>query len=402
MPASAPTVEPAGGRGFGVYIHWPFCLRKCPYCDFNSHVVRQIDQTAWRDALVEEIARYQAQLGPRRLDSIFFGGGTPSLMPVATVEAVLRAIDREWPIGPAMEITLEANPTSVEAENFAGLRAAGVNRLSLGIQSLDPAALKFLGREHDVDEALAALATAGRHFDRVSFDLIYARRGQTLAAWRAELERALTLAAGHLSLYQLTIEPGTAFHEQSERGANLISDDDVAAALYEATTELCAGAGYRAYEVSNYAQAGQESRHNLIYWRYGEYVGIGPGAHGRPIIDGRRRATAQIKAPGAWLAAVRDDGSGDGEVDVLPAETRAEEMLLMGLRLADGLDLDAFERECGRALADWPDWSGNLDRLIADDLLRLEQDRLLVPPFRRLLLNSILAALVAGPGHASA
>ena len=295
--------------GFGVYVHWPFCLAKCPYCDFNSHVSRSVDQAAWAAALVAEAAHMRRLTGPRPADSVFFGGGTPSLMQPETVGAVLAAIDRLWGLAADAEITLEANPTSVEAGRFAGYAAAGVNRVSLGVQALDDRALRALGRRHSAAEARAAFEIARARFARVSFDLIYARTGQTPAAWQAELGRALDMAVDHLSLYQLTIEPGTRFGELFERGRLHVPADDAAADMYAITQALTEAAGLPAYEVSNHARPGAESRHNLVYWRYGDYAGIGPGAHGRiSAADGGRRATETVRDPAAWLARSAAEG----------------------------------------------------------------------------------------------
>ncbi len=383
----------ANNRGFAVYVHWPFCLKKCPYCDFNSHVARDLDEGHWRQALVQEVWRQADQLGPRRIDSIFFGGGTPSLMAPDTVTAILQALEQAWGFSSDIEITLEANPTSVEAEKFATLAAAGVNRLSLGLQSLSQAALEFLGREHSVDEALAALILAKQHFPRVSFDLIYARKGQTVRAWEDELSRALELAKGHLSLYQLTIEPGTAFFEQDRRGTVLTTDEDVSAELYEVTQTLCQSAGYDAYEISNYAQAGQESRHNLVYWRYGEYVGIGPGAHGRPIQQGQRMASQQIRGPGAWLAQMQELGHGDEEFTAIDAADRLIEMVLMGLRMQEGISLSAIEAETGISFRDA--YRENLADLIDSGVISSNNDHLRATPEGRPVLNAVLAKLLS-------
>jgi oxygen-independent coproporphyrinogen-3 oxidase len=287
--------------GFGLYVHWPFCLAKCPYCDFNSHVSRDVDHAAWAQALVAEMRHMRVLTGARRLDTVFFGGGTPSLMAPATVEALIEEADRLWGLAPGAEVTLEANPTSVEAGKFRAYAAAGVNRLSLGVQALDDADLRALGRMHTVAEALAAFETARAAFPRVSFDLIYARMGQAAAAWEAELARALAMAVDHLSLYQLTIEPGTRFGELYDLGRLKVPGDDRAAGMYALTHEMTAAAGLPAYEVSNHARPGAESRHNLVYWRYGDYAGIGPGAHGRLTReDGRRVATVTERLPADW------------------------------------------------------------------------------------------------------
>jgi oxygen-independent coproporphyrinogen-3 oxidase len=377
--------------GFGLYVHWPFCLAKCPYCDFNSHVAGRVDQAEYVQAYSAEIARYAALTGPRRLDSIFFGGGTPSLMAPATVEAVLAAARAAWSFANDIEITLEANPTSVEAAAFDGFRAAGVNRVSLGLQALDDADLRALGRLHTVDESLRALDTAMRRFDRVSFDLIYARQGQGLEAWEAELTRALALGTAHLSLYQLTIEDGTAFGERHRRGLlRGLPDEDLAVALYDLTLARTAAAGLPAYEVSNHARPGQESRHNLIYWRGGDWVGIGPGAHGRLTLAGKgapyRLATEATRAPADWLAGVAA-GESHRQQRLAPSES-AEEYLMMALRLAEGADLARF-----RALGG-PDLTPRLARL-EPGLVRLRGDRLTATPAGRLLLNGLLRELLA-------
>jgi len=318
-----------------LYIHWPFCLKKCPYCDFNSHVRDQVDHAAWQSALIADMRHEAALAGGEPLESIFFGGGTPSLMPPALVAHLLAEAERLWGFAPNIEITLEANPSSVEAAAFGDLARAGINRVSLGLQALDDAALRFLGRLHDVNEGLAALAIAQRHFARVSFDLIYARPGQTAPEWEAELTRALGFETGHLSLYQLTIEPNTRFATDVRRGVFAPLDDDPSAELFELTRTLTAAAGLPAYEVSNHARPGQESRHNLAYWRYRDYCGIGPGAHGRR----GGMATLRHKKPENWLAAVAERENGIREETELSPATRASEALLMGLRLAEGVSL---------------------------------------------------------------
>lgn len=318
-----------------LYVHWPFCVSKCPYCDFNSHVRDVVDQDAWRKALLADLAHEAALLPGRRLGSIFFGGGTPSLMPPETVAAVIDAATAAWAPAGDLEVTLEANPSSVEAARFADLAAAGVNRVSLGLQALDDEALRFLGRAHGVDEGLAALATAQRHFRRVSFDLIYARPGQSVVAWEAELARALTFGTEHLSLYQLTIEPGTRFATLAARGQLTIPDSDEAADLWDVTQALTTAAGLPRYEVSNHARPGAESRHNLAYWRYTDYAGIGPGAHGRRT----GLATVRHKKPENWIAAVGRNGHGMSEESPLSGAEAVMERLVMGLRLTEGVDL---------------------------------------------------------------
>ncbi len=346
------TDEPAAREpGFGVYVHWPFCAAKCPYCDFNSHVRHQPpDQARFAAAFAREIATLAGRAPGRTVNSIFIGGGTPSLMEPATVAAILDAVAAHWPVAPDVEVTMEANPSSVEAERFRGYRSAGVNRLSLGVQALDDADLKFLGRLHDVAQALKAIEIARATFPRLSFDLIYARPGQTPSAWEAELGRALTLAADHLSLYQLTIEPDTPFFALSEAGKLTVPDSDAAADLYGVTQAVCDAAGLPAYEISNHAAPGAECRHNLVYWRYGEYAGTGPGAHGRLQQADGRHALATARVPEAWLDKVEAWGDGFVVDDVLSAEEAADEMLLMGLRLAEGIDLDRYGRLAGRAL----------------------------------------------------
>ena len=336
---------------FGVYVHWPFCLSKCPYCDFNSHVRQaEIDQPRYVAAFTAEIAATAARIPGRTVSTIFFGGGTPSLMAPATVGAVLDALARHWTVAPDAEITLEANPTSVEATRFRGYRAAGVNRVSLGVQSLDDAVLRQLGRLHTAREALDAVAVARAMFERYSFDLIYARPGQTLTAWRNELAAALAQAGEHLSLYQLTIEPETPFAALHATGKLVLPDDDLGRDLYDATLEQCAAAGLPAYEVSNHARPGAECRHNLVYWRAGEYAGIGPGAHGRIEVDGVRRATATEKRPEAWLMRVETAGHGVTVDDALSRDEQADELLLMGLRLAEGIDPARYAVLAGRPL----------------------------------------------------
>jgi putative oxygen-independent coproporphyrinogen III oxidase len=336
---------------FGVYIHWPFCLSKCPYCDFNSHVRHaRIDEQRYVRAFTAEIAATALRVPARTVSTIFFGGGTPSLMQPATVGAILDAIGKHWPVAKDAEVTLEANPTSVEATRFKGYRAAGVNRVSLGVQALDDDVLKSLGRTHTADEALAAVAIARGAFERYSFDLIYARQGQAPQAWAAELKRAIAEAGEHLSLYQLTIEPDTPFHTLHASGKLTVPDEDSARALYDTTQSVCDAAGLPAYEISNHARPGAECRHNLVYWRAHEYAGIGPGAHGRLDIDGERHATVTERRPEAWLMRVESLGHGVVGDDTLLRSQMADEFLLMGLRLAEGIDPARYERLAGRAL----------------------------------------------------
>src|SRR5215470_928687 len=336
---------------FGLYIHWPFCLSKCPYCDFNSHVRHAgVDEARFVRAFTAEIAATAARVPGRTVSTIFFGGGTPSLMQPATVGAVLDAIARHWPIAADVEVTLEANPSSVEATRFKGYRIAGVNRVSLGVQALDDVALKELGRLHNAREALDAVAVARGNFERYSFDLIYARPRQTTADWAAELKRAIAEAGEHLSLYQLTIEQDTPFAVLHAAGKLSTPDDDSARALYDTTQEVCAGAGLPAYEISNHARPGAECRHNLVYWRGHEYAGIGPGAHGRLDVAGERRATATERRPESWLIRVEALGHGLVTDDALSHGEIADEFLLMGLRLAEGIDPARYARLAGRPL----------------------------------------------------
>jgi putative oxygen-independent coproporphyrinogen III oxidase len=340
--------------GFGVYIHWPFCAQKCPYCDFNSHVrFGGWDEARYLAAYKRELNHVAALItappGQRNVSSIFFGGGTPSLMKPETVAAILDHIAALWPVDPHAEITLEANPGSVEAARFAGYRSAGVNRVSIGVQSLRDADLKRLGRIHSVDEAKAAIGIAHRTFDRVSFDLIYARPKQTLDDWRAELDEALAMASGHLSLYQLTIEPETRFADLYAKGRLIIPAAEAAHDLYELTQELTAAAGFRQYEISNHARSGEESRHNLLYWRYGEYAGVGPGAHGRLHTAQANIATMTERNPERWLQSVEASGHGITDTESLSPEARADEILLMGLRLDEGVDLDRLATVGGLA-----------------------------------------------------
>ena len=343
--------DASNARDFGVYIHWPFCLSKCPYCDFNSHVRHgAVDEAGFVRAFASEIAATAARVGKRTVSTIFFGGGTPSLMAPQTVGAILEAVARSWTIAHHAEITLEANPTSVEATRFTGFRGAGVNRVSIGLQALDDAALRALGRLHSAREALDAVAVARAVFDRYSFDLIYARPGQTPDAWASELTYAIAQAGEHLSLYQLTIEHGTPCYEVHAAGKLLIPDEDTARALYDVTQSICAEAGLPAYEVSNHARAEGECRHNLIYWRGHEYAGIGPGAHGRLRIDGARHAIATEKLPQPWLARVRTRGHGIVSDEVLTREEVADEFLLMGLRLVEGVDPVRYAQLSGRPL----------------------------------------------------
>jgi oxygen-independent coproporphyrinogen-3 oxidase len=381
--------------GFGIYVHWPFCLSKCPYCDFNSHVRQPgadaVDEARFVATFAREL-RHRAALTPgRTVASIFFGGGTPSLMKASTVGGVLEAIARYWPIAPQAEITLEANPTSVEAERFRGFRAAGVNRVSLGVQALNDADLKALGRTHTSAEAMAASALAGAIFERTSFDLIYARPRQSVAQWRAELTSALSRAGDHLSLYQLTIEPGTMFERMRAAGKLAVPGPDLGRDFWDATQDLTNKAGLQAYEISNHARPGAESRHNLIYWRYGEYAGVGPGAHGRIMTPEGRRAQACDRDPATWLAAVEANGHGLIEDACLTPEEQGDEFLLMGLRLAEGIEPRRFEAISGRILD-----PRRLKSLIADSMVAYaDEGRIKVTAEGFPVLDAVVADLAA-------
>lgn len=381
-------------RTLALYVHWPFCAAKCPYCDFNSHVRESVDHAVWREALLAEMRHYAALTLGRVVTSIFFGGGTPSLMEPATVAAVIEAAGRLWRLDPQAEITLEANPTSSEAGKFRDFRAAGVERLSIGIQALDDPSLKFLGRRHSAAEGLAALKMAAAVFDRYSFDLIYARPGQDVAAWRDELTRALDHAdGGHLSVYQLTIEEGTPFFTAHARGDFAIPDEGTGGALYEATQEILAARGLPAYEVSNHARPGEESRHNLSYWRYGDYVGIGPGAHGRLTLgDGRKVGTRGHRAPEIWLERVRADGHGAHPFEEIPPDRRAVEAVMMGLRLAEGLPVSRIEAESGGPWARVLD-PGKIAALENEGYLTLREGRIIPSPAGLQRLHAILRFL---------
>ena len=370
---------------FGVYIHWPFCKAKCPYCDFNSHVRHEaVDHMRFAWALVRELAHMKAIAPDKIVTSIFFGGGTPSLMPPAAVATVLDAIASLWPVASDAEITLEANPTSVEAANFRGYRAAGINRVSVGVQSLNEADLKALGRQHSPEEALAAFRLASRIFPRVSFDMIYARPGQSVAAWREELKQALGEQQGHMSLYQLTIEPETRYFDLFQSGKLVTPDDDLAIALYEATQEMTQAAGLQAYEISNHAKPGHESRHNLTYWRYHDYAGVGPGAHGR--LNGH--ALACEKYPETWLKLVEANGHGLKERQGLTAAEQAPEYLLMGLRISEGIDLERHAALAGRAID-----AEKVTALTALDLVAQQGKILRATPRGRLVLNAVIREL---------
>ncbi|MEQ8411962.1 MAG: radical SAM family heme chaperone HemW [Erythrobacter sp.] len=373
-----------------LYIHWPFCAKKCPYCDFNSHVRAVVDHDAWREALLSDMRAEAAAAGGERLRSIFFGGGTPSLMPPALVAALLAEAERLWGFDKEIEITLEANPSSVEAANFAALAGSGINRVSLGVQSLEDDTLRWLGRLHGAQEALEALGTAQAHFGRVSFDLIYALPGQSPRQWETQLARALGFGTSHLSLYQLTIEPGTRFASEVRRGAFVPLDDDAAAELYDLTRAMTESAGLPAYETSNHARPGEESRHNLTYWRYEDYAGIGPGAHGRR----GGFATVRHRKPENYLAAVNERGHGIAQQCSLPVAEQAAEALLMGLRLAEGIDLAALAARFGMESGELVD-EGALARLHGLGLVWTEGHRIGVAPPGRGVLDALLGEIVA-------
>lgn len=376
-------------EAFGVYVHWPFCKAKCPYCDFNSHVRHApVDAMGFASALVDELRWLKGRTPGRRVSSIFFGGGTPSLMPPAAVAQVLDGIANLWPVSTAAEITLEANPTSVEAEHFRGYRSAGINRVSVGVQALDAADLAALGRQHTPEEALAAFRLAAKIFPRVSFDMIYARPGQTLAAWRAELGRALAEQQGHMSLYQLTIEPETRYADLFAAGKLQVLEDDLAADLYDLTQDMTEAAGLPAYEVSNHAGPGHESRHNLLYWRYGEYASAGPGAHSR-LVDGRNRvALVAEKHPETWRNLVLDQGHGMVSEETVSPEEQAREMLLMGLRISEGIDVAAYGRLSNVALD-----QTRIAALRDLGFVTFAQKRLKATPAGRRILNAVIAEL---------
>ena len=369
-----------------IYIHWPFCRSKCPYCDFNSHVRERVETSAWTNALIADLDR-QVKLAPEhQVVSIFFGGGTPSLMPPETAAALIERVKRHWRTAPEFEITLEANPNSAEAERFAGFATAGVNRLSLGVQALDPKALTFLGRGHDRGEAMAAIKLSRELFSRTSFDLIYARPGQSVVAWLRELDEALALAGDHLSLYQLTIEPGTAFHTRAAKGEFAVLDEEDAAALFELTQERLAAHGMPAYEISNHARPGAECRHNLAYWRYEDYLGMGPGAHGRVTRSGIKYATRHRRLPEAWLKQPEFE-----EMGPITRETAVEEMVMMGLRLTEGISRARLEElaECDTETL----FGIGLARLIDGGFIKLDKRRLVATVAGRQRLNAVLAML---------
>jgi oxygen-independent coproporphyrinogen-3 oxidase len=375
--------------GFGLYLHWPFCASKCPYCDFNSHVAQSIDYAIWEKAYLSEIDRIGALTQGRLLHSVFFGGGTPSLMPPDLVHAILDRVRKTWTLANDVEVTLEANPGSVEAGRFAGFADAGVNRVSMGFQALNDRDLKRLGRLHSVEEGRAAFDIARKQFDRVSFDLIYARQDQSLEDWKSELGEALSMAIDHLSLYQLTIEQGTAFGDRYNAGKlRGLPEDDTSAEMYEATQEICDKAGMPAYEVSNHAKPGAESRHNQIYWRYGDYAGIGPGAHARLTLNGVKHASDGWKSPAKWLETALA-GDGDREVSALSPQDMGYEYLIMGLRLNDGIDLQRFETLFGGPL----DQSG-LDQLQDLNMIELSEGRVFTTRQGRMVLNAVIEKLL--------
>lgn len=376
--------------GFGVYVHWPFCAAKCPYCDFNSHVRRRpVDQGRYAKALAAEIAANRRRAPGRTVTSVFFGGGTPSLMTPATVGTVLDAIAGAWTVDPDVEVTLEANPSSVEAERFQGFRAAGVNRVSIGVQALDDDALRRLGRIHSAADAVAAVEIARKTFERFSFDLIYARPDHTPEGWRRELQAALLRVGAHVSLYQLTVEAGTPYAALHAAGKLPMPHEEAARAFWDVTQEECAAAGMPAYEISNHARAGEESRHNLVYWRYGEYAGVGPGAHGRLVQDGSRRALSTERTPETWLALVEDGGDGVVEDEALSPEAQGDEYLLMGLRLSEGISRERHRMLSGRELD-----TGRIAALEEGGFVRrLGNDRLRVTPAGLPVLNAVVADL---------
>jgi oxygen-independent coproporphyrinogen-3 oxidase len=385
--------EGAVAEPLAVYIHWPFCRSKCPYCDFNSHVRDGVDAAHWTQALKRDLDRQAELTAGRAVGSVFFGGGTPSLMPAETVAVLLDGVRSHWDVTPDVEITLEANPNSAEADRFRAFAAAGVNRLSLGVQALDPAALRFLGRAHDREEAIAAIEHARATFPRFSFDLIYARPGQSAAAWRRELDEGLDLAGEHLSLYQLTIEPGTAFATLARRGELALPEEESTAALFEMTQERLAAAGLPAYEISNHARPGAECRHNRAYWRYQDYVGVGPGAHGRLTRAGVKFATRQYRLPETWLAAVETEGTGIEETAAIDPETAMEEMLMMGLRLVEGVSRARLKCVAGGDAETF--FGSNLAPLIEGGFLTLDAERLAATAAGRQRLNAVLGALLS-------
>jgi oxygen-independent coproporphyrinogen-3 oxidase len=383
-------IEDWENGGFGIYIHWPFCAAKCPYCDFNSHVRSNIDQNQWLKAYLKEIRRVAKNTSNRVLNSIFFGGGTPSLIEPFVIDNILNEIHKYWKTNENLEVTLEANPNSVDAKNFKSYKTVGINRTSMGIQSLNERDLKALGRTHSVQEALSALEIAKQNFSAVSFDLIYARQNQKLKQWEKELSLALDLGSNHMSLYQLTIEQGTAFGDRYNRGLlKGLPSDDISAELYDLTSNLCEERGFTAYEVSNYAQKGFKSVHNLIYWRYGDYIGIGPGAHGRLTIDKKKYATETFLSPEEWLNKVEHQGSGESYLAELSNEQQAAEMVMMGLRLTEGIDCERFKALSGSSFSD-----DKIAFLKSIKLIEQKGGYLNATFSGRKVLNSVLAELL--------
>ncbi len=377
--------------GFGVYVHWPFCAAKCPYCDFNSHVRSTVDQAAWAKALVSEIEQTAARTPNRTVDTVFFGGGTPSLMLPETVDTIIQAIAENWTLSSTAEITLEANPTSVEAARFKGFADAGVNRISMGIQALNDTDLKALGRMHTASEAMQAFDIAKKNFDNVSFDLIYARQNQSLADWRLELSQAIDMAVDHLSLYQLTIEQGTRFGDLFARNRlRGLPSDELSADMYDVTQEVCDQRGLNAYEISNHARTGAECQHNKIYWNYGDYAGIGPGAHGRLTIDGQRLATQTPLNPETWLETVQTKGTATQIDEIISAQDQAAEYVMMSLRLADGTNLERAETLCANRVS-----KTSMENLVSDGFLSLNRDVLRTTNQGKMVLNAILGELLA-------
>ena len=383
-------IEDWKNGGFGIYIHWPFCAAKCPYCDFNSHVRNNIDQKQWLKAYLSEIRRVSKNTSSRFLNSVFFGGGTPSLIEPFVISEILNEIQKHWKTEDNFEVTLEANPGSVDVKNFKSYRAAGINRTSMGIQSLNEKDLKALGRTHTVQEALSAFKIAQENFTAVSFDLIYARQNQKIKHWEKELTQALGLGANHMSLYQLTIEQGTAFGDRYNRGLlKGLPNEDIASELYDITSNLCDDQGLKAYEVSNYAQEGFESVHNLIYWRYGDYIGIGPGAHGRLTIDGRKYATETHLSPEDWLTKVESQDSGESCVTELSKKQQADEMVMMGLRLNEGINCKRFQNLSGFSFSE-----NKLTFLKNIQLIEQKEGNIAATFSGRKVLNSVLAELL--------
>lgn len=378
---------------FGIYIHYPFCAAKCPYCDFNSHVRESVDHAAWAQAYRQELKFYADLTKGRTVTSVFFGGGTPSLMPPSTVQAILDQIAASWNVADNLEITLEANPSSVEAEKFQAFRTAGINRVSVGVQSFNDSDLKFLGRLHDAASARKAIDIAANTFDRFSFDLIYARPNQSLEDWRLELGKALELRSSHLSLYQLTIEEGTPFYTRHQRGEFQMPDNDLAADFYELTQDMTAAAGLPSYEISNHARAGQESFHNLTYWRYGDYVGVGPGAHGRLTLNGIKQATRAHRAPEIWLERVGSVGHGADPFEIVAQDQRFKEMMMMGLRLKEGVPLTRIDREAGKPFEQALDRK-KLDHLVIEGDIRVDDQKIVATAQGLRRLDAVLRYLL--------